>query len=102
MRDVPAVSLTWRDGLFAHWPVEVPRVRQLVPDELLLVNTVRGSRKEQNAEENVHVAVSMTDPDDPYRFLSVRGEVIELTEEGARVLVKIRPNSVTAWDESGE
>jgi len=43
----------------------------------------------------------MTDPDDPYRFLSVRGEVIELTEEGARVLVKIRPNSVTAWDESG-
>ncbi|WP_276302097.1 pyridoxamine 5'-phosphate oxidase family protein [Halorussus lipolyticus] len=93
-------------------------------DNLLLVNTVRGSRKEQNIDENCHVAVSMTDPDDPYRFLSVRGEVAELTEdgavehvnrlaqrylgveeyprddEGARVVVKIRPNSVTARDEN--
>jgi PPOX class probable F420-dependent enzyme len=96
-------------------------------ENLLLVNTVRGSRKEQNVEENCHVAVSMTDPEDPYRFLSVRGEVVELTEEsavehvdrlaqrymgveeyprgdeeGSRVLVKIRPNSVTARVESGD
>ncbi|WP_137285070.1 pyridoxamine 5'-phosphate oxidase family protein [Halorussus salinisoli] len=87
----------------------------------LLVNTVRGSRKEQNVRETAHVAVSMTDPDDPYRFLTVRGEVVELTEDGAvehvnrlarhymgveeyprlgeedgaRVILKIRPNSVT-------
>ncbi|UPW00808.1 DUF2071 domain-containing protein [Halorussus gelatinilyticus] len=32
MRDVPALSLTWREGLFAHWPVEPSRVRPLVPD----------------------------------------------------------------------
>lgn len=32
--DVPAVSLRWRDGLFAHWPVEAARVRPLVPDAL--------------------------------------------------------------------
>ncbi len=32
MRDVPALSLTWREGLFAHWPVEASRVRPLVPD----------------------------------------------------------------------
>jgi uncharacterized protein YqjF (DUF2071 family) len=42
MRDVPAVSLTWRDGLFAHWPVEASRVRPLVPDELD-VDTREGS-----------------------------------------------------------
>jgi hypothetical protein len=64
-----------------------------VPDELLLGNTVRGSPKEQHVEERSHVAVSMTDPDDPYRFLSIRGEAVELTEEGARVLVKIRPTA---------
>jgi hypothetical protein len=69
MRDVPALSLTWRDGLFVHWPVGVSQVRPLVPDELLLVNTVRGSRKEQNVEERSHVAVSMTNPDYPFRFL---------------------------------
>ncbi|WP_435175410.1 YqjF family protein [Halorussus sp. AFM4] len=33
-RDLPALSLTWRDGLFAHWPVDPSRVRPLVPDEL--------------------------------------------------------------------
>ncbi|MFC4550770.1 MULTISPECIES: YqjF family protein [Halorussus] len=42
MRDIPALSLTWRDGLFAHWPVEADRVRPLVPDELD-VDTRKGS-----------------------------------------------------------
>lgn len=34
MRDIPAVAMEWRDGLFAHWPVDPSRVRSLVPDEL--------------------------------------------------------------------
>ncbi|WP_306056342.1 PPOX class F420-dependent oxidoreductase [Natronococcus wangiae] len=50
----------------------------------LLVNTERGRQKERNARENPAVGVSMTDPDEPYRFLSVIGEVEELTTEGAR------------------
>lgn len=50
----------------------------------LLVNTERGRQKERNARENSAVGVSMTDPDDPYRFLSVIGEVEELRTEGAR------------------
>lgn len=49
----------------------------------LLVNTARGRRKERNASRDPKVGLSMVDPDDPYRFLSVRGEVDELTEEGA-------------------
>lgn len=49
----------------------------------LLFNTARGRRKERNLRANPDVAVSMTDPDDPYRFLSVQGEVVELTEDGA-------------------
>jgi PPOX class probable F420-dependent enzyme len=50
----------------------------------LLVNTERHRRKARNVSENPRVAVSMTDPDDPYRFLSVTGEVDEVTTEGAR------------------
>ena len=50
----------------------------------LLVNTERGRRKEENVREDGRVAVSMTDPDNPYRMLSVRGEVDEITTEGAR------------------
>jgi len=50
----------------------------------LLVNTERHRQKARNAERNSAVGVSMTDPDDPYRFLSVIGEVDEITTEGAR------------------
>jgi len=50
----------------------------------ILVNTERHRRKAKNAAENPAVAVSMTDPEDPYRYLSVTGEVEELTTDGAR------------------
>ena len=36
MRDVPALTLEWRDGLFAHWPVDPDRIRPLVPEALAL------------------------------------------------------------------
>jgi PPOX class probable F420-dependent enzyme len=49
----------------------------------LLVNTVRGRRKERNAAADPTVAVSMIDPESHYRFLSVTGEVTEITTEGA-------------------
>ena len=55
-----------------------------VDDDRILVNTERHRRKSRNVENDRRVAVSMTDPDDPYRFLSVSGEVDEITTEGAR------------------
>ncbi|WP_226040566.1 PPOX class F420-dependent oxidoreductase [Natrinema sp. DC36] len=53
-------------------------------DNRLLVNTERHRQKARNVEHNSAVGVSMTDPDDPYRFLSVIGEVDEITTDGAR------------------
>jgi len=53
-------------------------------DERLLVNTERHRRKAHNAERDPTIAASMTDPDDDYRFLSVTGEVAEITTDGAR------------------
>lgn len=50
----------------------------------LLVNTERGRQKERNVRENPAVCVSMVDPDDPYRRLSVVGTVTAVTTEGAR------------------
>ena len=50
----------------------------------LLVNTERDRQKTRNAEADPNVALSMTDPDDPYRFCSVTGTVEEVTIEGAR------------------
>jgi PPOX class probable F420-dependent enzyme len=50
----------------------------------LLVNTERERRKAKNVAADPTVSVSMLDPDNPYRFLSVTGEVEETTTEGAR------------------
>lgn len=51
--------------------------------EHLLVNTARGRQKERNVRANPKVGVMAMDPEDPYRYVSVRGEVVELTEDGA-------------------
>lgn len=50
----------------------------------LLVNSERGRQKDVNVRRDPKVGVSMTDPDDPYRRLSVMGEVTEITTDGAR------------------
>jgi PPOX class probable F420-dependent enzyme len=50
----------------------------------LLVNTERHRRKARNVAEDPRVAASMLDPDNPYRYLSVTGEVETVTTEGAR------------------
>lgn len=49
----------------------------------LLVNTARGRRKERNVRKNPKVGLSVLDPEDPYRYVSARGRVTEVTEEGA-------------------
>ena len=75
---------------FAHlstvMPDGTPRVTPVWVDhedaEYVLVNTARGRRKERNVRRNPRVGVSVLDPEDPYRYVSVRGEA-ELTEEGA-------------------
>lgn len=55
------------------------------PDaDRLPVNTERGRQKEENVRRNPSVGVSTTDPDDPYRALSVLGQGDEATEDGVR------------------
>ncbi|HVF88939.1 MAG TPA: PPOX class F420-dependent oxidoreductase [Blastocatellia bacterium] len=49
----------------------------------VLVNSARGRRKDKNMESNPAVALSILDPDNPYRYLEVRGRVVDITEEGA-------------------
>ncbi|ELY42880.1 TIGR03618 family F420-dependent PPOX class oxidoreductase [Natronorubrum tibetense] len=53
-------------------------------DGRLLINSERGRRKVRNLEADPSVGVSMIDPDNPYRRLSIIGEVDEVTTEGAR------------------
>ena len=50
----------------------------------VLVNSARGRQKDRNMSRNSSVAISILDPDNPYRYLEVRGRVAEISEEGAR------------------
>ena len=47
------------------------------------VNTARGRIKDANLQANPRVALSILDPENPYRYIQVRGRVAEMTEQGA-------------------
>jgi PPOX class probable F420-dependent enzyme len=51
--------------------------------EYILVNSAKGRVKDRNMRQRPNVALLVADPQDPYRYLAVRGKVVEITEEGA-------------------
>ena len=52
-------------------------------DGFVLVNSARGRQKDRNMRRDPRVAIAILDPDNPYRYLQVRGRVVEITEVGA-------------------
>lgn len=68
-------------------------------DDRVLINTERGRRKEENVQQNRIVGMSMVDPEDQYRALSILGEVDEITEEGAREHIDELARRYTDHDE---
>jgi PPOX class probable F420-dependent enzyme len=52
-------------------------------DGVVRVNTAKGRVKARTLHEGARVALSILDPDNPYRYLQIRGRVRKLTEEGA-------------------
>jgi len=47
------------------------------------VNTAKGRVKARNMHEGSPVALAIMDPDNPYRYMQIRGKVTRVTEEGA-------------------
>lgn len=45
----------------------------------LLINSAKGRVKNKYMRRDSRVAVEIQDPDDPYRYILVRGTVIEIT-----------------------
>ncbi len=79
---------------FAHFATLMPDGSpQVTPvwvgydGEHVLVNTAVGRQKTRNVERNAKVALDILDPDNPYRWLAVRGHVADLTTEGADDLI---------------
>lgn len=49
----------------------------------ILINTARGRQKDKNFQERPFVSLLAVDPQNPYRYLEIRGVVETSTEEGA-------------------
>jgi PPOX class probable F420-dependent enzyme len=52
-------------------------------DGRIRINTAKGRVKARNMKTGVPVALAVMDPDNPYRYLQVRGHVGRVIEEGA-------------------
>ena len=52
-------------------------------DGKIRVNSARGRVKTRNMQEGARVALSILDPDNPYRYIQIRGRVERVIEEGA-------------------
>ncbi len=52
-------------------------------DEHLFINSAKGRKKDLNLRARPAFSGTIVDPTNPYRYLEVRGEVVEITEEGA-------------------
>jgi PPOX class probable F420-dependent enzyme len=61
-------------------------------------NTARGRVKTRNLERNPRVALSVQDPDNPYRYLQVRGRVTEMIEKGADAHIDALAKKYTGQD----
>lgn len=46
-------------------------------------NSAKGRIKDKNIRRDPRVAITLQDPANPYRYLEVRGRVVEITENGA-------------------
>jgi PPOX class probable F420-dependent enzyme len=61
---------------------QVTETRVGTDGEHVLINTVVGFLKVRNIERDPRVALAIQDPQNPFRYIQVRGEVISSTTEG--------------------
>jgi PPOX class probable F420-dependent enzyme len=52
-------------------------------DGKLRVNTALGRVKDRNMKKDGRIAVSIADPENPYRYVQLRGKVAHVTQDGA-------------------
>jgi PPOX class probable F420-dependent enzyme len=47
------------------------------------VNSALGRVKDKNMRRDPRVSLAIQDPDNPYRYVEIRGKVVEITQNGA-------------------
>lgn len=75
---VAVLSTVMPDGTPQTTPVWCNR-----EDEFILINVMKGFRKEKNMRRNPRVSLLAYDPKNPLRHIEICGRVVEMTEQGA-------------------
>jgi PPOX class probable F420-dependent enzyme len=82
-RNFAFVATLMKDG----WPQITPTWVDLENGKIL-VNTAVGRLKQKNISRDDRIAISVTDQNNPYHMVTVRGRVVEQTTGGADKLAK--------------
>jgi PPOX class probable F420-dependent enzyme len=69
--------------LMPNGDVQVTPVWVDVENHNVVFNSARGRVKDKNVRRDPRVTLTLIDPDNPYRYLEVRGRVVDITEKGA-------------------
>ena len=79
-----------QEAAFAHLATVMPEATpQITPvwfdykDGKIRINSAKGRVKARNMRDGAPVARSILDPDNPYRYIQIRGRVEHVAEEGA-------------------
>lgn len=67
-------------------------------DDQIRINTAEGRTKWRNMMERRQVAMVIAAPQDPYRFLQIRGVVTGWTKDGARAHIDRLAKKYRGWD----
>ena len=92
MKSIPAKShYLLKDEIKAYlflatlMPDGTPQVTPIwfnTDGEHILINSAQGRVKDKNMRARPQVALVIQDPSTPYRYLQIRGRVVEITEQG--------------------
>ena len=53
----------------------------------IIINTARGRAKDKNMRRDPRVSLAVSDPENPYRYIQLRGTVVEMTEQGGDAVI---------------
>lgn len=86
--------LSWKKKAFAHLAVVLqdgtPHVTPVWFDydgTYIIINSALGRVKDKVMRRHPQVALAVSDPEDPYRYVQIQGSIVEITEEGARNMI---------------
>jgi PPOX class probable F420-dependent enzyme len=89
--EIPAAFLDlFKKKAFGHlatlMPDGSPQVTPVWIDydgKLVVINTAEDRQKDRNLQRDGRIAISIIDPDNAYRYVEIRGQVVERTKQGA-------------------